>query len=64
MILHVTEAEYLHDYVIRLRFNDGAEGEVDLARVKPLLFDMSSRKYWSLGQAMGNCWSVGKQYKK
>ena len=31
MILHVTEAEYLHDYVIRLRFNDGAEGEVDLA---------------------------------
>ncbi len=30
MILHVREAEYLRDYVIRLRFNDGAEGEVDL----------------------------------
>jgi hypothetical protein len=30
MILHVREAQYLHDYVIRLRFNDGAEGEVDL----------------------------------
>ena len=40
------------------------EGNVDLAKVKPLLFDMSSRKYWSLGQAMGNCWNVGKQYKK
>lgn len=31
MILHVTEARYLHDYVVWLKFNDGAEGEVDLA---------------------------------
>ena len=31
MILHVREARYLHDYVIWLRFNDGAEGEIDLA---------------------------------
>ena len=30
MILHVKEAKYLHDYVIRVRFNDGIEGEVDL----------------------------------
>lgn len=30
MFLHVTEAAYLHDYVIWLRFNDGTEGEVDL----------------------------------
>ena len=30
MILHVKEARYLHDYVIWLRFNDGAEGMVDL----------------------------------
>ena len=30
MILHVIEAKYLHDYVIWLRFNDGAEGEIDL----------------------------------
>ncbi len=30
MILHVREARYLHDYVIWLRFNDGAEGEIDL----------------------------------
>jgi hypothetical protein len=27
---HVKEAKYLHDYVIWLRFNDGAEGEIDL----------------------------------
>jgi hypothetical protein len=30
MILHIRAAKYLHDYVIWLRFNDGAEGEVDL----------------------------------
>ena len=30
MILHVTEAKYLRDYKLWLRFNDGAEGEVDL----------------------------------
>ncbi len=30
MILHVREARYLHDYVIWLRFNNGAEGEIDL----------------------------------
>ena len=29
-MLHVTEAKYLHDYTIWLRFNDGAEGEIDL----------------------------------
>jgi hypothetical protein len=31
VILHVVEAEYERDYVIRLKFNDGAEGFVDLA---------------------------------
>ena len=31
MFLHVKEAKYLHDYVIWLKFNDGTEGEVDLA---------------------------------
>jgi hypothetical protein len=31
MILHIKEAKYLHDYTLWLRFNDGAEGEVDLS---------------------------------
>jgi hypothetical protein len=31
MILHVLEAHYEHDYTLRVRFNDGAEGLVDLA---------------------------------
>lgn len=30
MFLHVKEATYLRDYTIWLRFNDGAEGEVNL----------------------------------
>ena len=30
MFLHVKEAKYFHDYVIWLRFNDGAQGEIDL----------------------------------
>jgi hypothetical protein len=30
MILHITKAEYRGDYRIWLRFNDGAEGVVDL----------------------------------
>jgi hypothetical protein len=30
MIVHVKTAKYLHDYVLWVRFNDGAEGEVDL----------------------------------
>ena len=29
-MIEVTDAKYLKDYVIWLRFNDGSEGEVDL----------------------------------
>ena len=31
MILHVKEAKYIDNYRIWIRFNDGAEGEVDLS---------------------------------
>ncbi len=31
MILHVTAAEYLHDYQIRVAFNDGRVGVADLS---------------------------------
>jgi len=37
-------------------------GIVDIAKVKPLLFDMASKKYWSLGEPIAKCWSVGKGY--
>lgn len=39
------------------------DGKVDLAKVKPLLFDMSSLKYWTLGESIGGCWNAGKDYK-
>jgi flavin reductase (DIM6/NTAB) family NADH-FMN oxidoreductase RutF len=41
-----------------------SDGKVDIARVKPLLFDMSSIKYWSIGDEVANCWNVGKKLKK
>jgi hypothetical protein len=36
---------------------------VDLTKVNLLLFDMSSRKYWSIGVLVGNCWYIGKTVK-
>ena len=40
-----------------------ADGKIDIARVKPLLFDMASVKYWSLGVEVAPCWKVGKELK-
>ena len=31
MFVHVEKAKYLEDYKVWLAFNDGAEGEIDLA---------------------------------
>lgn len=39
------------------------DGNIDIAKLKPLLFDMASKKYWSLGQPLGKCWNVGKSLK-
>jgi flavin reductase (DIM6/NTAB) family NADH-FMN oxidoreductase RutF len=39
-------------------------GKIDIAKLKPLLFDMNSVKYYSLGEAVGNCWNIGKSLKK
>lgn len=40
------------------------EGKIDLAKLQPLLFDMASIKYWSLGEIVGNCWNAGRALKK
>jgi len=40
------------------------EGKIDLAKLKPLLFDMSSIRYWSIGRMVADCWKVGKQLKR
>jgi flavin reductase (DIM6/NTAB) family NADH-FMN oxidoreductase RutF len=39
------------------------DGKVDIAKVRPLLFDMASVNYWRLGPAVGKCWNVGKSLK-
>jgi flavin reductase (DIM6/NTAB) family NADH-FMN oxidoreductase RutF len=39
------------------------DGKIDIARVRPLLFDMASTKYWALGEAVGKCWNAGKALK-
>jgi len=40
------------------------DGKVNLGSVKPLLFDMSSVRYWSIGQTVAKCWNVGKKMKQ
>ena len=40
------------------------DGVIDIAKVRPLLFDMASVKYWSLGAEVAACWSVGKELKR
>lgn len=39
-------------------------GKIDIAKLNPLLFDMSSVKYFALGEEIAGCWDVGKQLKK
>ncbi|MBU1343428.1 MAG: flavin reductase family protein [Proteobacteria bacterium] len=39
-------------------------GKIDIRKIDPLLFDMSSLKYWALGEPVANCWNVGKALKK
>lgn len=40
------------------------EGKVDVRKVRPLLFDMASMQYWSLGGSLGQCWGAGKELKR
>ena len=40
------------------------DGKIDVAKLRPLLFDMSSIKYWRLGPSIGNCWNIGKSLKR
>ncbi|MBW2481074.1 MAG: flavin reductase family protein [Deltaproteobacteria bacterium] len=40
------------------------DGVIDIAKLRPLLFDMASVKYWRLGPSVGKCWNVGKSLKR
>lgn len=44
--------------------NAMTDGKIDLQKVRPLLFDMFEKQYWTLGNVIGNCWNVGKELKK
>jgi len=39
------------------------EGKIAISKLRPLLFDMASVQYWSLGPSKGKCWNAGKSYK-
>ena len=41
-----------------------SDGKIDIAKVRPLLFDMAGIQYWSLGSAVGKCWNAGKALKR
>lgn len=40
------------------------DGKVDMAKLRPLLFDMASVRYWRLGPSIGKCWNAGKALKR
>ncbi len=39
------------------------DDKIDIRKVDPLLFDMGSKEYWSLGDPVAKAWNVGKQLK-
>lgn len=39
------------------------EGAIDFSKIKPMMFDMPTRRYWKLGEAFAQR-SIGKEYKK
>ena len=40
------------------------DGKPDPAKYRPLLLTMPDNRYWTLGEAVADAWSVGKTLKK
>jgi flavin reductase (DIM6/NTAB) family NADH-FMN oxidoreductase RutF len=38
-----------------------SDKKIDVSKLKPLLFDMNSKKYWSMSGEIAKCWNIGKQ---
>jgi len=61
--IRVVRAEYVRDYSIRLRFNDGAEKTVDFSRwlrgeiFKPLINKRNFKRFFVAGGTV--CWPNG-----
>ena len=68
MILHIVEAHYERDYRIFLKFNDGAEGIVDLAdqlygEMFALLKDLEQFKSFNLDPELDTIvWNNGADF--
>ena len=41
-----------------------AGNKLDLTRLRPLLFDMASKRYYGLGRDLGGCWNAGLAVKR
>jgi flavin reductase (DIM6/NTAB) family NADH-FMN oxidoreductase RutF len=39
----------------------GEQGMADILKVKPLIFDMGQRAYYSIGERIGKAFSIGKK---
>ena len=50
-------ASYAEDTIL-------TEGDVDISKINPILFDMMRKQYWKLGKSFAHCWHIGKQLKK
>jgi flavin reductase (DIM6/NTAB) family NADH-FMN oxidoreductase RutF len=37
---------------------------IDITKLKPLLFEMHTSHYFSIGQPLGKCWNIGKTLQK
>lgn len=65
-MLHVVRAEYVADHRVRLWFNDGVEGEVDLADVLtgPIFAPLRSVDYFRAFRLEGNtlAWENGADF--
>ena len=39
-----------------------SDGVIDIKKMDPLLFDMGSKGYWTVGDNVGRAWNIGKGY--
>jgi flavin reductase (DIM6/NTAB) family NADH-FMN oxidoreductase RutF len=65
-VLNLGKHEIFIGELVQTYADDGvmSGGKIDIAKLRPLLFDMASKNYWALGQPVGGCWNVGKSLKK
>jgi flavin reductase (DIM6/NTAB) family NADH-FMN oxidoreductase RutF len=64
-VLDFTTHDIFIGELVQTYADDGVmtDGKIDISKLRPLLFDMASKRYWSLGGSVGNCWSAGKSLK-